>query len=116
MCLFIPEDSRLKDTKWYFQDPPGWRRRVFFSCLFFFPSPIPSVSHFPFLPLSLLSILSSHPLSFFFLVLLTAVPVAYGSSQAKGRIGAAAAAYATATATQDLSGIYDLQLMAMLGP
>ena len=52
----------------------------------------------------------------FFLVLLTAVPVAYGSSQAKGRIGAAAAAYATATATQDLSGIYDLQLMAMLGP
>ena len=31
------------------------------------------------------------------------MPVAHGSSQARGRIGAAAKAYATATATQDLS-------------
>ena len=35
-------------------------------------------------------------------------PVAYGSSQARGRIRAAAEAYATATANQDLSIICDL--------
>ena len=40
--------------------------------------------------------------------LLQATPEAYGSSQARGRIGAAAAGYTTATATQDLSLICDL--------
>ena len=43
---------------------------------------------------------------FFFLFMAT--PVAYGSSQARGRIGATAEAYTTATATPDLSIICDL--------
>ena len=37
-----------------------------------------------------------------------AAPVAYGSSQAQGQIGAAPGAYATARATLDLSGICNL--------
>ena len=47
-------------------------------------------------------------LFFFFSFLLTAAPVAFGSSQARGGIGAAAEAYATATATPDPSHICDL--------
>ena len=38
----------------------------------------------------------------------TAIPVTYGSSWASGRIRAAAEAYATATATLDVSCICDL--------
>ena len=38
----------------------------------------------------------------------TAAPVAYGSSQARGRMGTVAVACTTATATPDLSGVYDL--------
>ena len=45
------------------------------------------------------------PTFFFFL---TATPVAYGISQSRGRIGAAAVPYATATATPDPSWICDL--------
>ena len=41
------------------------------------------------------------------LFLWRAVPSAYGSSQARGLIGATAAAYATAIATQDLSRVCD---------
>ena len=37
-----------------------------------------------------------------------AAAVAYGSSQAKGRIGDAAAAYATGMATMDLNRLCDL--------
>ena len=37
-----------------------------------------------------------------------ATPVAYGSSHARGRIGAAAWALATATATPELSPVCDL--------
>ena len=37
-----------------------------------------------------------------------AAPAAYGSSQARGRIGVAAEAYATATATPDTSHICKL--------
>ena len=40
---------------------------------------------------------------FFFFFPFWATPVAYGSSQARGQIGASAAACTTATATQDLS-------------
>ena len=39
---------------------------------------------------------------------LKATPIAYGSSQARGQIWAAAEAYATAMAVQDLSQICDL--------
>ena len=42
---------------------------------------------------------------FFFLFM--AVPAAYGSSPARGRIGVAGEAYTTATATSDLSHICD---------
>ena len=45
-----------------------------------------------------------------------ATPEAYGSSWARGRIGAAAVAYTTATATQDLSCICNLLLEAMPDP
>ena len=41
-------------------------------------------------------------------LLLRAAPVAYRSSQARGRIGAAAANFATATARQDLTQVCDL--------
>ena len=37
-----------------------------------------------------------------------AAPAAYGNSQARGQIGAAAEAYASAMATPDLSHIYNL--------
>ena len=43
-----------------------------------------------------------------FLLFFRAVPVAYGSSQARGWIRAAAAAYTTATATQDLTYVCSL--------
>ena len=56
----------------------------------------------------------------FVLCLFRAAPAAYGGSQAKGPIRAVAAAYATATATQDPTRICDLQptpqLMAILDP
>ena len=42
---------------------------------------------------------------YYYFFLFMAAPVAHGSSQARGRIGAASA---TATATADLSHIYDL--------
>ena len=45
---------------------------------------------------------------FFFCSLFRAVPTAYGGSQARGQIGAAAAAHATAMATPDPSCIWDL--------
>ena len=45
-----------------------------------------------------------------------AVPMAYGSSQARGRIGADLLASTTAIAMQDLSCICDLQLAAMPDP
>ena len=45
----------------------------------------------------------------FFFFFSTATPAAYGSSQARGQIGAATGDYATATATQDLSRICDLR-------
>jgi len=45
-------------------------------------------------------------IAFFFFFFLRAEPVAYGSSQARGPIGATA--YATATATQDLSHVCNL--------
>ena len=57
------------------------------------------------------------PLFFFFLF--TAASAAYGRSQARGQIGAAAAGLQhTATATPDPSAICDLhpQLAAMLDP
>ena len=44
-------------------------------------------------------------LFFFFFI---AIPVAYGSSQAKGQVQAAAGAYTIATTTQDLSCICNL--------
>ena len=44
----------------------------------------------------------------FFFSLFMAVPVAHGSSQARDQIRAAAATYATATATLDLSHVCDL--------
>ena len=44
----------------------------------------------------------------FFLLLFRAAPMAYGNSQARGGIGAGAAAYTSATATQDLNRIFDL--------
>ena len=40
-------------------------------------------------------------IKFFLFFIFTATPVAYGSSQARGRIGAAAAAYTIVTATPD---------------
>ena len=45
---------------------------------------------------------------FFFFFFLRATPVAYGSFQARGPIGAAAEAYATAIATPDLSHLCNL--------
>ena len=45
---------------------------------------------------------------YFYFFLFRAAPVAHGSSWARGPIRAAAKAYATATATQDLSCIYDI--------
>ena len=45
---------------------------------------------------------------FFFFGLFRAKPAAYRGSQARGPIRAVASAYATATATQDLSHVYDL--------
>ena len=44
-----------------------------------------------------------HLFFFFFFFLFRAAPVAYGGSQARGRIRATTLAYTTATATQDLS-------------
>ena len=56
--------------------------------------------------------LSVHPKGFFFFFfffgLFRATPLAYGSSQARGPVGALAAAYTTATALPDLSCICDL--------
>ena len=49
--------------------------------------------------------LSSHPLYF---LLFMAASMAYGSSQARDLVGATGASYTTATATQNLSLIYDL--------
>ena len=51
--------------------------------------------------------------SFFFLTffpLFTATPWSYGSSWARGRIGAATVVYTTATAILDLSHIFELHL------
>ena len=45
---------------------------------------------------------------FFFFLLFWAAPVAYGRSQARGPIGAAAASLHTATATRDLSCVCNL--------
>ena len=45
---------------------------------------------------------------YLFNLLFGATPTAYGSSQARSPIGATAGAYATATATQDLSYIFYL--------
>ena len=56
-------------------------------------------------------ILRLKPLSsffFFFFFFFRATPVAFGSSHARGPIGAAAASYTTATAKQDLSHICEL--------
>ena len=44
----------------------------------------------------------------FVFCLFRASPLAYGGSQAMGRIGAIASSYATATATQDPSRVCDL--------
>ena len=58
-------------------------------------------------------------LPFFFFCLFGATPTAYGSSQARGQIGAVALAYTTATATPDPSLICDLptlQLISTLDP
>ena len=44
----------------------------------------------------------------FFFFLFTATPIAHGSFWARGQIGAAAAGYATGTATPDRSHICDL--------
>ena len=44
---------------------------------------------------------------FFFFLLFRAAPAAYGSAQARGQIGQLLA-YATATATRDLSRVCDL--------
>ena len=53
--------------------------------------------------------LSSASEDFYIYVLLfKAIPVAYGNSQARSQIGAAAGAYATATATPDLNRFCDL--------
>ena len=49
---------------------------------------------------------SSFSFSFFFF--LTVPLMAYGSSQARGRIGAEAEAYATAKAIPDLSHVFEL--------
>ena len=57
--------------------------------------------------MSLTASIVTVPLFFFFNFLVRAAPVAHGNSWAKG-IGAAAEAYATATATPDLSCIYNL--------
>ena len=46
---------------------------------------------------------------FFFFPLCMAAPAAYGSSLARGPFGAAAGTYTTATATPDLSHIFDLR-------
>ena len=46
--------------------------------------------------------------STFFLLFFRAEPAPYGSSQARGGIGAVAAAYATHTAMLDPSGVCDL--------
>ena len=46
--------------------------------------------------------------SFYFIFLFAAAPVAYGSSQARGRIQATAEAHATDTATPDPSHICEL--------
>ena len=46
--------------------------------------------------------------SFFACLLFSAAPEAYGGPQARGRKGAAAVAYATATAMPDLSHIFNL--------
>ena len=47
-------------------------------------------------------------LFFFSLLFFRAASTAYGSSQARGQIGAVAAAYTTATATRDPSCVCDL--------
>ena len=49
-----------------------------------------------------LSCFPPSPLSLFLFFLLTAAPAAYGSSQARGRMGAASVIYTTAMATPDL--------------
>ena len=46
---------------------------------------------------------------FFFFFLFTAVPKAYGSSWARGRFGATAEAYATATVPSNLRSIFNLR-------
>ena len=56
---------------------------------------------------------------FFFCLFFRVAGAAYGSSQARGRIGATLPVYTTATAMQDLSCICDLptpQLMATPDP
>ena len=54
-------------------------------------------------------VLKKRPTSFFFFsfffCLSRAAPLAYGGSQARGLVRAVATAYATATATPDLSGV-----------
>ena len=53
--------------------------------------------------------LLDHQIWLFILIFIfMAAPAAYGSTQARGQIGAAAGAYTTATATLDLSHICDL--------
>ena len=47
-------------------------------------------------------------LFFFSFVFLGAAPATYGGSQARGPIRAVATSYTTATATRDLSCVYDL--------
>ena len=44
------------------------------------------------------------------------VPVAYGSSQARGQVGAAATAYVTATTISDPSHIFDVLLQLVATP
>ena len=70
--------------------------------------------------ISLLRVIFGISFSFSFLFFFTASPAAYGSSQTRGQIGAAAEDYVTATAMLDLSHICDLQhlwqLAATLDP
>ena len=53
-------------------------------------------------------------LFFFFFCFFRAPPVAYGSSQARGRVGAAAASLCTAIAMPDLSYVFDLHHSSQL--
>ena len=57
---------------------------------------------------TVLQLLKISGIFFFFFFLFTVVPMAYGSSQARGQITAAAVAYAIVMATLDLSCICSL--------